>query len=911
MNDLILRLLTEGNNPQDLALLAHQVENSILDTAKLSSSYVFCDHKYTAQFIHSHTKISNLKVFVNGEPVSANYIPDTGMITFFDESFGARIFLECYGFVQITIVYDDEDGNHHVYDTEYIQVMVRKGKQNDSVKRMTEYVYSQNAELLYGKTLPKETAGLKEHARKTLESRILLLEKIAVVYEENYRYFKTNCRYKTVPRECIDHFEKLQYVSSNTLQYIAQHPEELQPVYHSAGIRVGKNYYQPNKTLVTNNIKSYDIYENCVVVGFLKYLNAEVGRIEQELISITTSVPQQLLETDEYVTSSYFIYASTISALKIILADIRKLRQKYEHLYFSYSSILPINAEPISGLPQFTHIFRSIHQYHQIYQCTVSWFSLGAFSLNEEHFMLSFIKMSALYEVYVLAKLISHFKLAGYSMEECGKITYPVPATSRFQNAHCNNIFVFKKENRKITIYYQPVIYGSDMRTVSGIGLYRNNSIAFPDTDAGSYIHRRNGHHTPMYTPDYVLKYENEGVSDVRYLIADAKFSTIKTVKTHQVARLAYQYLFSIAPMAASDHIVGLCIFNGQSSNDNDQAYNIYDLELEHPVAPIAQIVTLTENAIDSSAVHEALLHNAVGIFVTNPPRKITTLPRQIRKTDALMADQPEAKGLVEPTTANTNDGVPINDSATVIDKGADTQQPLAQEGTGDEASNDPRLGAPVIEGALSGETNHKAQSLVKPKSKTKQPQSDPMLLDITVLKLDTGTTQRLKDANIFTIKDLVPNRSKHDLANNTLLNRKLRREIEARLKQIKINLNNVQVPLQQARCEVPALPSLELKIGEFVHTAMRTLSESGYVFTEEAIDQMCTAEWTMKTFHTENAFMKRYVPGVTDNKGPDGKYVRFWIEPLAFGTTQVLISKEWFESRKQRDYFVKWYNSL
>jgi hypothetical protein len=188
MNELILRLLPDHGDPQDLVLLDHQTENSILDTAKLSTSFVFCDHKYHAQLVNLNEPIENLRFFVNGEPVRINYSSDSGDITFFDESFGARIFQECYGFVQITVIYNDASGNQHFRDTEYIQVMVRKGRQNDSVRRITEYVYTQNAELLYGKSLPRETAGLRENAKRPssleffcLNALQLFMKKIIVI----------------------------------------------------------------------------------------------------------------------------------------------------------------------------------------------------------------------------------------------------------------------------------------------------------------------------------------------------------------------------------------------------------------------------------------------------------------------------------------------------------------------------------------------------------------------------------------------------------------------------------------------------------------------------------------------------------------------------------------------------------
>ena len=106
----------------------------------------------------------------------------------------------------------------------------------------------------------------------------------------------------------------------------------------------------------------------------------------------------------------------------------------------------------------------------------------------------------------------------------------------------------------------------------------------------------------------------------------------------------------------------------------------------------------------------------------------------------------------------------------------------------------------------------------------------------------------------------------------------------------------------------VPDLPEQSLKIGEFVYTAMYNLASSGYIFEESRIDEMCTPEWSKEHFHTAKPFMKRFIPGKTDNKGIDG-YVRFRADPVTFGACQVLISKEWYE--RQREFFVSWYATL
>ena len=456
MSELVLRLLPDNQEPQELVLQQHRLSSSILDMANATFSYVFNDYKYHAQIANCNESISNLIFLLNGKKIGITYSPDSGMITFQDYSFGQRIFLECYGFVQITVIFDDAQGNQHVRDTEYIHVLVRKGRQNDSVRRMTEYVYKRNADLLNGdRTLPKDVSGLKKSTRKTIESHILLLKQISVTYEENYRYFKMNSRFLTTPKEHVDHFEKLQYVSRNTLQYIVQHPEELQQVHHSSGIRIGNYRYQPNKTLVTDNEKSYNIYENRVVLGFLLFLLHEIERIQKELSEIIGRVPQKIAETEDYVSSSYFIYEKTVEAIKIQLEDVRSLHRRYTSLYYLYAEALPIKPENITSIPRFTPLFKAVPQYHQIYDCAVAWFSKGVFTIREEQFMLSFIKISTLYEVYVLTKMINYFKTTGYTLAMADKIQYPHPGRY-FENTYCNNCFVFKNDISQVTYIINP-----------------------------------------------------------------------------------------------------------------------------------------------------------------------------------------------------------------------------------------------------------------------------------------------------------------------------------------------------------------------------------------------------------------------------------------------------------------------
>ena len=159
---------------------------------------------------------------------------------------------------------------------------------------------------------------------------------------------------------------------------------------------------------------------------------------------------------------------------------------------------------------------------------------------------------------------------------------------------------MFSGESKRITIYYQPVIYDHDSRYVNGIGLYRNNLISLSQNDN-------------YYTPDYVIKAEVDGIE--RYMILDAKFSTLGTVKTHQISDLSFKYLFSISTIADNRSADGLCIIYGQcfANNKMQSAYNKQIGPKD--IHPFADMLPLIEgvNADDHDTAIQQLL-SKIGI---------------------------------------------------------------------------------------------------------------------------------------------------------------------------------------------------------------------------------------------------------------------------------------------------------
>jgi hypothetical protein len=536
--------------------------------------------------------VQDVRIYVNDtyEPSTFDkgriYFPSKGK----NDTSTKKIFLDCYGFVELSLTLIMDDGTSQEFHTEYLPVLVRRGQLNDAVKAMVNYVYNhQELLLLNGEPKPRNLSGLKESRYRNLASQIILAEEIAAIYEANYGYFKANSRFQIKKATTIDRLERLQYVTPATLEYIASHPEQLKAVNSNVGIRIGNRIYQPQKTLSLQNINSYDIYENRIVLSFLRKMLDEVVELKTRCDTLLQQIPNNEDYSAEYTFSSFFMFAETRRMLERGMQQLSHLYNKFSLLWGMYRDILTIPTEQFSTEPRPTAIFLSVPQYNKIFVRIYQWINFGIYNFDKEKFMLSLIKISALYENYLLVKIIAYFKDCGYTFQNAIRCTYPVSPKSKYKNTTYKNTFYFSNGENQVTLYYQPVIFNTDKRSVNGIGLYRNNSIPI---DTGEDDDNRQGGY--YYSPDYLIKIDCAGSS--KYLIIDAKFSDVQTVRKHYVERLAFKYLFSFSPIQTNDSLKGMCIIYGKCT-EQDQLQSVYDRCLSgNIITPFAETLPLIES---------------------------------------------------------------------------------------------------------------------------------------------------------------------------------------------------------------------------------------------------------------------------------------------------------------------------
>ncbi len=525
--------------------------------------------------------IFNVEVIIDDESIPSVY--QEGVVRFCGEN-RANIFKNTLGFVEIEMVIRYEDYHEERLYADILSVMIKDTSKNHAIDGMLKYIYENQDSILFRSVT---FSSIDEDYSKTYDdfwSQIQLFEEITKIYEESYGFFKANCRYRLEKEVIPDRIEKLQYVDTKTIQFIVQHPELLRR--EAVGIRYGNQTFIPDKTLVVQNRITTDTYENQIVLGFLEKMVIEVGTVANSVHEMIQAVSLKQSGVDGYIESASLLYQNALETLQSFLIQLRHIEKKIADLSISYGQILNVTKVSVSVMPRQTAVFMNLPQYHRIYTCIYRCFSKTGYGFEKEKMIFSFRDAPSVYEAYVLVKMLDYIREMGYTVVEARRVTYPRTGPW-FHQKNCNNYFVFERDEERITLYYEPIIYCTDSREINGMGLYRNNRISVQS--------ERTGGTGSYYAPDYVLKYEKGEVEN--YVICDAKFSNYDKVKAQLVPELAYKYLISLSPISQKSTVGGLHVFYALTDNHH-RSDSFYDLRPREgrEIAPLIQMVPLSES---------------------------------------------------------------------------------------------------------------------------------------------------------------------------------------------------------------------------------------------------------------------------------------------------------------------------
>ena len=551
-----------------------------IDNALLNK--VYADKTYDIQLVGKLDDVKSVSLYINGFEKESNYY--NGQFDFYDNN--KRIFIDNFGFVQISAVISYFNNDEITLYSDYFSVMIKENETSNSIRKIADYVYKNQEKLLFDGTMNSlDMSSVKKSEKNTIESQLKIIQDIVKEYSQSYRYFKTNSKFTLINNSVVDKYEKLNYVSPDTISYITQHPEELTEVQGNFGIYYNKKRYIPKNTLILNNKVSFDIYENQVVVGFLNTLINSIANLKSSIKKRILRFNETDVSRDGYKASAYIIYGETKKKLEHFSEQLTAYIEELNALLKRYKIILPVSNVSVINVPKPSHIFMSIKHYNRIYKCITKWYEFGIYDLKQDEFLLPFLANSQLYEYYVLLKLYNFF-IRDFEFQKKDKFVYKVLNSKFFRNTMYANTYYFKKNDISLILYYQPVIYLKKNKVLNDVDLIRNTKLS-----RANHINQKE-REGRVYLPDYILKISNN--TKTNYIILDSKFSNVDTVKSWYFPELVFKYLFSLSPINKGDEIIGLCAINGKT-NDDEKFTSVYTDEISEEYTPFANIITLTE----------------------------------------------------------------------------------------------------------------------------------------------------------------------------------------------------------------------------------------------------------------------------------------------------------------------------
>jgi hypothetical protein len=604
---------------REVPLFISDSVDSMLAREHLSDAEVYSDKSYRLTVFDEETGavVEYENVIINGQEM-------------YDLDNSKRLFENFFGFVRISLVVVKDDISTNLA-SRFLKVMLKKTLQSESIAKMSSYVYNHMPYYLVSDTDDYVYGDVVKGNNKEgelLEIQLHLLYSVIKIYEESFAFFKANSRYTTIQNTRVDDFEKLQFMSYSTIQFIGSHPELLQQSY-GHGIRVGTRNVIPTKTLISYNEISHDIYENQVVYGFLTKVYRTCLKFRDDIQQIIDNHIEPFSVDDEYVSSAYYLFYGARSVLERHLKEVNIYCDKLAGMASAYKQAMNVADIPIDRIPEPTSVLLSVPQYRRIYDMIQVWFKNRMFTLEYEKFSFSIVNASTLYEIYILINITEMLKSKKYELVSRDVMHYVPYENSIFKNIERVNHFVFENNKQCIELYYEPYIKAGNTLDLSEpsakVGLYRNTTTTI--RESGSFA----GYY---YTPDFIIKIseKNDANAEIgssakyrtaKFIVADAKLKHLFNVKTEDAPMLIYKYLFSLSTLNVEDRIIGLVAFAGSIgvADGKNRVISLYDLTPQNQVDKKRQFANVayftgSDDNKESQDEHIHLLDTAIGAWL-------------------------------------------------------------------------------------------------------------------------------------------------------------------------------------------------------------------------------------------------------------------------------------------------------
>lgn len=445
-----------------------------------------------------------------------------------------KLFELAFGFAVLELHIVFRDGSTLQLETDEIVCVCDKQNQAEAITNMLAELTSDTpSKAINWMLLPQrshEGGGIPlvndksiPDASKALRSFLQLCKECLLVFERNLPYFQTRpinklkCSSEIVGSSAVRHFGR------NEMEWLAKTPETFyETKENSSFVFRGKNF-MPSRVRTSKIQRSLDTFEHRTIIAFAgeldKSIRALANKLEHQMGGLY-SMRERLENMDAQggVLPAMLVIDACLRMEETLLQEADSFQRKARSVLRAFKEALPGVVPCKYRLPRRTKVFQEVAPYTELHIQMRKWEAFGSFELLREGLALKTWRMDKLYEYYVLYRLLTALGEVGFEPatnndNAIRQVKYTAPSRFYKNEKQVANIYELARGVEKLTLFYEPVVHGSDLAE-NGVDIHRTTK------NGGSW--------DSCWTPDYYLIYRCEGV--VKRFILDAKFRRTGTV---------------------------------------------------------------------------------------------------------------------------------------------------------------------------------------------------------------------------------------------------------------------------------------------------------------------------------------------------------------------------------------------
>lgn len=446
------------------------------------------------------------------------------------------LFGHVFGFARIEVALDTEGGGTLELATQEVTCLTRHANTEREISGMLRTLLDKPDDeairwMVAGSGAGGDLSPLGEQYEEPDYSRSLAdlvrgAEEVIYAYDEHMGFFRTHAHSRIQKVERRIPSSGMRLMGDREMRWIMQHADLATEVPVEGGIEYGGSYYMPRYVMTTHKVRSYDNYENRVLVATAQSVERALTTAERRLAEERVEAERLRGRLREFQTGGYSMPALVVVDLVLrrgseLMARLGRARSSMRRVLRQLDSAMPdvTVRDPVRILanPRRTKVFQEVRAYADVFRALLGWKSVEMFSMGRESLGMHALRATKLYEYYCLHELLSTLYDMGYRADDAVPQAFERALYSLDYRKYANErrvatLYHLRAGEERIDLYYQPVIYGSELEE-NGIDLHRTTS---------TRPFERAGRTDAPYTPDFLIYHRRGG--RVRRIVVDAKF---------------------------------------------------------------------------------------------------------------------------------------------------------------------------------------------------------------------------------------------------------------------------------------------------------------------------------------------------------------------------------------------------